>query len=265
MEVLEVDPNSCREGTCTKLQYRSPLIVPLNDALKRSEVLSSTYLPMKKRKRVGTIGIENGKHPFPDANSSLVLQARAPPHKRVRPHHIEDLLNISHDKCKKKTQAPIPFSAVKQLSRSPTQISAMDMIMDRGHQGNDSKFHYDTIDSVPIPLSAKLCFTTSKPLHKPNFQGRYTDRCVLNFNTASFCRVRWPQADGLCFGESLNIFCLFDATKTSQPTTLTQIVELRERCAYLFEKKRKDSTYRALEILQEGTTPTHDADRIIAR
>ena len=206
MEVLEVEPSSCREGTCTKLQYSSALSVPLNDALERSEVLNSTYLPMKKRKRVGTIGITNGKHPFPDANSSLVLQTRAPPHKRVRPHRMKDLLNISHDKCKQKTQAPIPFSAVKQLSRSPTQISAMDMIMDRGHHGNDTKFRYDTIDSVPVRLSAKLCFTTLKPLHKPNFQGRYTDRCVLNFNTASFCRARWPQADGLCFGESLNIF-----------------------------------------------------------
>ena len=153
----------------------SDQVVALNN-LTRSHVRHAPLLTTK-RKRVETIGAC-----FEETRSGLASETRVferiPPQKRGR---LGKMLNaIDPSGRRKKSKKPPSFASVKRESLSPTQISAMDMLMDTNNCGNCSATcatSTKVLDAAgPVRLASNCCFADLISLEKPNIQGMNISR-----------------------------------------------------------------------------------------
>ena len=137
---------------------------------RNTQVMFSPAFSTTKRKRAEIIDVK--KKCLPDTNPCLAPLTRAPPHKRGCLQNMPNAY-VPSNKYKPPKMTP-SFFGFKRLSPSPTQISAMDMIMDEEKLQQDTtlptKFAID-----PVTLSSEWCFDHFKSLGEAGFRGMHTD------------------------------------------------------------------------------------------
>ena len=178
--------------------------------------LIRSYVPhesvvITKRKCVETIGTTKNCFAETSASEKQMFE-RVRPQKRGRPEKILNALEPPNRR--KKSEMSPSLASVKRKSRSPTQISAMDMLMDtnkREHFTTKLAASKKVLDiTAPVILTSNSHCVNLTSLEKPNAEGMNISRHGLVFALSNACA--WLQDDGLiafglCQGfESFSIF-----------------------------------------------------------